>query len=53
MLYVACEVVSRTATVADKDEVAEVGWCDGAALRAHISYSLHGPVREYLDAHLR
>lgn len=52
MVYVACEVLAGTAHVADDEEVAEVEWCDRAALIRHVPYPLHGPVQNYLDATL-
>ncbi|WP_040477244.1 NUDIX hydrolase [Longispora albida] len=53
MIYVACEVLSGTARVADEEELAEVEWCDGTRLAECIPYPLFGPVRAYLDEHLR
>ena len=53
MVYVACEVVSGTATVGDEEELAEVEWCDRATLTAYVPYPFFGPVQEHLDAHLR
>ena len=52
MLYVACQVVSGTARVADPDELAEVAWCDRAALTAYVPQPLYEPVQQYLDAAL-
>ncbi|MFC7278565.1 NUDIX hydrolase [Paractinoplanes rhizophilus] len=53
MVYVACEVVAGTALVADRDEIAEVAWCDRAALAAYVPYPLYGPVQDYIDRGLR
>jgi 8-oxo-dGTP diphosphatase len=53
MLYFACDVVSGTAYVADEDELAEVAWCDRAALADYVPHPFFGPVQEHLDAHLR
>jgi 8-oxo-dGTP diphosphatase len=53
MLYVACEVVDGTAHVGAEDEIAEVAWCDRAALAAKVPYPFHGPVQDRLDAGLR
>jgi 8-oxo-dGTP diphosphatase len=53
MIYTACDVVSGTAYVADKEELAEVAWCDRATLTAHVPYPFFGPVQEYLDAKVR
>lgn len=52
MIYVACEVVDGTAHVADAEELAEVEWCDRAAVVDHVPYSFFEPVQEYLDTHL-
>jgi 8-oxo-dGTP diphosphatase len=53
MLYVACEIVGGTASVADEEEITEVAWCDRAALAAYVQYPLYGPVQAYLDGNLR
>lgn len=53
MFYVACEVVDGTAHVADKEELAEVAWCNRATLTDHVPYPFFGPVQEHLDANLR
>ena len=53
MLYVACDLVDGTAEVADKEELAEVEWCDKAALTRNVPYPLFAPVQEHLDANLR
>ena len=50
MLYVACDVVSGTATVADEDELDAVEWCDRAKLVEHIPYPLFEPVQEHITA---
>jgi 8-oxo-dGTP diphosphatase len=52
MYYFACEVVSGTARVADPEELAEVAWCDRAALVELIPYPLYERVRQFLDANL-
>jgi 8-oxo-dGTP diphosphatase len=52
MLYVACEVVGGIAHVAAESEVAEVGWCDRAALAGKVSWPFHEPVQEHLNARL-
>ncbi|MEV4275145.1 NUDIX hydrolase [Actinoplanes xinjiangensis] len=49
MLYLACEVESGSAYPASPAEVAEVAWCDLAAVAALIPYPLFGPVQQYLD----
>lgn len=53
MYYFACEVISGTAHVADNDELAEVAWCDRAALTDYVPYPFFGPVQDHLDANLR
>jgi 8-oxo-dGTP diphosphatase len=52
MLYVACSVVEGTAHVAAEREVAEVAWCDRAALAAKVPNPFFGPVQEHIDANL-
>ena len=49
MIYIACEMVGGTAYAAADDEIAEVAWCDRAALATHIPYPLYGPVQQYLN----
>jgi 8-oxo-dGTP diphosphatase len=53
MLYVACTVVAGTAHAASPSEVAEVMWCDRAAIAELIPYPLYGPVQHHLDDQLR
>ncbi|GAB7041070.1 MULTISPECIES: NUDIX hydrolase [Catenuloplanes] len=53
MVYVACDLVSGTARVADEEELAEVAWCDRATLAEYVPYPFFGPVQEHLDAVLR
>jgi 8-oxo-dGTP diphosphatase len=53
MLYVACEVVGGTATVAAADEIADVAWCDRAMLATYVPYPIFGPAQEYLDGKIR
>lgn len=52
MVYVACDVVSGTASVGDEEELAEVAWSNRAALRDYVPYPLFDSVQEYLDATL-
>ncbi|MFF7192922.1 NUDIX hydrolase [Streptomyces sp. NPDC008079] len=49
MSYIACEVVSGTAHVADRDEVAEVTWCAHSEISAYVPAGLLPPVQQYLD----
>ncbi|GAB7049092.1 NUDIX domain-containing protein [Catenuloplanes indicus] len=53
MVYVSCDPISGTAHVADEEGVAEVAWCDHAALAALVRQSLFAPVRRHLDDLLR
>lgn len=50
MVYVACEVLSGTAYVADEEDLAEVAWCDRTTLALNVPSPLYGPVQDYLDA---
>jgi len=50
--YFGCEVLAGAAYPAAVGEVAEVEWCDGAALLSRVPYPLYGPVKNYLDARL-
>lgn len=52
MIYVACEVLGGEAHVADAEELAEVEWCDRAAVADHVPFPFFEPVQEYLDAAL-
>jgi 8-oxo-dGTP diphosphatase len=49
VVYVVCETLAGEAHVASTDEVAEVDWCDSAALVKRVPYPLHGPVQDYCD----
>jgi 8-oxo-dGTP diphosphatase len=53
MLYVACDVTGGTAYAASPDEVAEMAWCDRAAIAEFIPYPLYAPVQRHLDDRLR
>jgi 8-oxo-dGTP pyrophosphatase MutT (NUDIX family) len=52
MIYIACEAVRGTASVADPAAVAEVEWCDRAALAERVPLPFFAPVAEYLAASL-
>lgn len=52
IVYVACDSVAGTPYVGDQEELAEVVWCDRAALASYVPYPLHGSVQDYLDANL-
>jgi 8-oxo-dGTP pyrophosphatase MutT (NUDIX family) len=51
--YVSCHLVEGTARVAAPDEIAEVAWCDRAALTARVPDPLFPPVQDHLEATLR
>jgi 8-oxo-dGTP diphosphatase len=53
MFYIACQLVGGDAYAADRDEVAEVAWCDRSAFTACVPYPPYVPVQAYLDANLR
>jgi 8-oxo-dGTP diphosphatase len=46
--YVACELVSGEARVADAEAVAEVAWIGREEIPFHVPYGLYGPVQQYL-----
>lgn len=48
--YVACEVRSGVARVADAGELAEIAWCAGADVAEYVPYGVYEPVRAYLAA---
>jgi 8-oxo-dGTP diphosphatase len=50
--YVACHLVDGTAHVAAPDEIAEIAWCDRAALTTRVPYPLFPPVQDHLDSTL-
>ncbi|GAA5101987.1 NUDIX hydrolase [Haloechinothrix salitolerans] len=52
MIYVACNVVSGEATVADKEELTDLAWSDRTQLSGYIPHPLYDPVQNYLDAML-
>jgi 8-oxo-dGTP diphosphatase len=52
MVYIACYVVSGTASVADDDELDAVEWCDRTRLAQHVPYPFFEPVQRYIDAAL-
>ncbi len=49
MAYLACEVVSGTATVAAPHEVAELAWITHAEIAEYVPYGLFDPVQAHLD----
>ena len=50
MIYIACEPVSGAAYVADPVAVADVEWCDRAAVTERVPHPLSTPVKDYLDS---
>lgn len=48
MVYVGCEADTAAASLVDTDELAELAWCDGPALKERIPAGLFEPVAEYL-----
>lgn len=52
MIYIGCEADSADATVVDIEELAELAWCDQAALAEKIPSGLFEPVAAYLGEHL-
>ncbi|MEV6602037.1 NUDIX hydrolase [Actinoplanes sp. NPDC051346] len=52
MVYIASHFVGGSAHAADGEEIAEVAWCDRAAVATYVPYPLYGPVQEYLDDNL-
>jgi 8-oxo-dGTP diphosphatase len=49
MVYVACHVVSGSASVTDDDELDAVEWCDRAQLAEYVPSPLFEPVQHYID----
>jgi len=49
MFYVACDVVSGTATAGSRDEVAEVAWARRDEIAAYVPHGLFEPVQAYVD----
>jgi 8-oxo-dGTP diphosphatase len=52
VIYVACDLISGTARVANEDEIAEVAWCDLGEVPDYVPLGFFVPVQEYLDAML-
>jgi 8-oxo-dGTP diphosphatase len=52
VMYVACDLISGTARVANEDEIAEVAWCDLGEVLEYVPLGFFVPVQEYLDAML-
>lgn len=48
MIYVACELVTGSAYVADSDELAEVAWSTLGELAEYVPHGLYQPVQDYL-----
>jgi 8-oxo-dGTP diphosphatase len=52
MAYVACDIVSGTAHVADQDELADIAWVKPADFAAYVPYGFAPAVEEYLQSAL-
>ncbi|BAK33758.1 putative hydrolase [Microlunatus phosphovorus NM-1] len=52
MAYVACEIVSGTAHVADEDELADLAWVKPADFSTFVPYGFAPVVQDYLDSTL-
>lgn len=50
VFYIACEVVSGTAYVADRDELAALAWCSGSEIAKYVPDGLFEPVQAYLES---
>jgi 8-oxo-dGTP diphosphatase len=50
MFYVACDVATGNAHVADAEEIAEVRWCGARELPSRVPHGFFGPVQEHLDS---
>jgi 8-oxo-dGTP diphosphatase len=53
VIYVACDLISGTARVADEDEIAEVAWCAIGEADDYVPSGFFASVQAYLDATLR
>lgn len=52
MAYVACEIVSGTAHVADEEELADLAWVKPADFSTFVPYGFAPVVQDYLDSTL-
>jgi 8-oxo-dGTP diphosphatase len=53
MCYVACDVVSGEATVADEEELDSFAWVEHGQLPEYVPYGLWEPVQQHLDTVLK
>jgi 8-oxo-dGTP diphosphatase len=49
MVYVACDVITGDATVADDDELAGVAWSGREQLNDYVPYGFYPAIQEHLD----
>ena len=52
MAYVACDIVSGTAHVADHDELADLAWVKPSEFATYVLYGFAPDVEEYLETAL-
>lgn len=52
VVYVACSVTDGPAYVADRDDLAELAWCDRATLVSYVRRPFFEPVQEYFNGTL-
>jgi len=52
MAYVACDIVSGTAHVADTDELADLAWVTPNEFASFVPYGFAPVVKDYLDSAL-
>lgn len=53
MCYVACDVISGEATVADEEELDSFAWVEHGQLPEYVPYGLWEPVQQHLDTVLK
>ena len=52
MAYVACDIISGTAHVADQDELADLAWVKPGDFEAFVPYGFAPVVQDYLESAL-
>ena len=52
MAYVACDIISGTAHVADEDELADLAWVKPAEFSTFVPYGFAPVVQDYLESTL-
>lgn len=50
MIYVACELVTGDARLADAEELSEFAWLQHAQLAEYVPYGFFEPVQQHLDS---